>query len=122
MRKATKIGIAMLMLVMPFGANLATASASTSVAWTGNGSENLPCSDAAHWVLSPAKGITSATLFVDGASYTMVRNGNGSYAADSAGEVTSSSTASVTYDGANTTAFLKLSHCEQGTPPPPPLG
>lgn len=122
MRKATKIGIGVLLLVMPFGANLGTASASTSVTWTGNGSENLPCSDAAHWVLSPARGITSATLYVDGVSYAMVRNGLGSFAADSDGAVDASTIASVTYDGANTTAFLKLSHCEQGTPPPPPLG
>jgi hypothetical protein len=122
MRKATKIGVGVLLLMMPFAANLGTASASGSVTWTGNGSENLPCSDGGHWVLSPAQGITSATLTVDGTTYTMVKNGLfGSWAADSSGAITSSSTASATYAGNNTTAFLKLSSCVQGPPPPPPV-
>jgi hypothetical protein len=120
MRKATRIGVGILMLMLPLAANIGTASASTSVTWTGNGSENLPCSDAAHWVLSPAKGITSATLYVGGTAYTMAQNGLGSFAADSVGAVDASTLVTATYEGANTTAFLKLSHCEQGPPPPPP--
>jgi hypothetical protein len=92
----------------------------TSVTWLLNGSKNLPCADGAHWVLGPAKGITSATLFVNGAAYTMLQNGRGSFAADSVGAVTASSVVSATYEGANTTPFLKLSHCEQGETPPPP--
>jgi hypothetical protein len=97
------------------------ASASTTVTWTGNGSENLPCSDAGHWVLSPAQGITSATLFVGGVAYTMHQNGLGSFAADSVGAIDSSTIVSATFDGLNTKAFLKLSSCVQGPPPPPPV-
>ncbi len=120
MKKATKIGVSLLLMMLPFAANLGTASASTAVSWTGNGSENLPCSDAAHWVLSPAKGITSATLFVDGVPFAMHQNGSGSFAADSSGPVVAGTVVSATYEGANTTAFLKLSSCVQGSPPPPP--
>ena len=122
MRKATRIGVGILMLMLPLAANIGSASATTSVTWTGNGSENLPCSDAAHWVLSPAKGITSATLYVDGVAYTMAQNGLGSFAADSTGAVDASTVAMASYEGVNTRAFLKLSHCEDGTTPPPPLG
>jgi len=122
MKKATRIGVGILMLMLPLAANVGTATASTSVTWTGNGSENLPCADAAHWVLSPAKGITSATLYVDGVAYTMAQNGLGSFAADSTGAVDASTVAMASYEGVNTRAFLKLSHCEDGTTPPPPLG
>ena len=47
-------------------------------------------------MLSPAKGITSATLYVDGVPYTMAQNGNGSFEADSAGAVDASTVASAT--------------------------
>jgi len=120
MKMAVRAAVGLMLAMLPFAA-MGAASASTTVNWTGNGSENLPCADAAHWVLSPAKGITSATLYVDGVAYTMAQNGNGSFAADSSGAVTSSSAVSASYEGTNTTAFLKLSHCEQGTPPPPPV-
>ena len=121
MRMATRVGVGLLLVLTPMAANLGTAHASTTVTWHGNGSENLPCSDAAHWVLSPAKGITSAILYVDGVAYSMHQNGSGSFAADSVGSVDSSTSVWATYEGSNTTAFLKLSSCVQGPPPPPPL-
>jgi hypothetical protein len=120
MKMAVRAAVGLMLVMLPFAA-MGAASATTTVTWTGNGSENLPCADAAHWVLSPAKGITSATLYVDGTAYTMTQNGNnGSFAAD-AGAVDFGSSVMATYEGTNTTAFLKLSHCEEGTPPPPPV-
>lgn len=83
-----------------------------STAWTGNGSENLPCSTGAHWILSPAQGITSATLTVNSTTYPMQQSGDGSFFADSTGTITS---ASATWVGTNSTAFLKLSHCNGST-------
>ena len=64
---------------------IGVAHASTSVSWTGGqdqGSENLPCSDGGHWILSPAQGITSATLMFEGHSYVMEESGGGSYSVD----------------------------------------
>jgi hypothetical protein len=83
--------------------------------WTGNGSENLPCAEGGHWILSPAQGITSATLTVNGVTYEMTQSGDGSFSADSVGSLDENTTASATWDGDNDTAFLKLSHCVQGT-------
>jgi endoglucanase len=98
----------------------APAYASTTVEWTGNGSENIPCADGGHWVLSPSQGITSATLTVDGTTYVMHQNGGGSFAADSDGAITADVEASATYEGDNDKAFLKLSHCIEGTSSTPP--
>jgi hypothetical protein len=83
--------------------------------WTGNGSENLPCAEGGHWILSPAQGITSATLTVNGVTYEMTQSGDGSFSADSVGSLDENTTASATWEGDNDTAFLKLSHCVQGT-------
>ena len=58
------------------------ALAATTLPWTGQGGENLPCDGGGHWVLT-GKGVTSATMEVNGVTYTMVQNGNGSFAADS---------------------------------------
>jgi hypothetical protein len=86
----------------------------TTIQWGGNGSENLPCSGNEHWVLSPAKGITSATLYVAGGAYAMTQSGNGSYSADTNVGFDGSQSVSVTYHGDNDKAFLKLSHCDSG--------
>ncbi len=114
MKMVARTAIGLLLVMLPLAGNLGVASASTSTTWTGQGSENLPCSDAAHWILSPAKGITSATLFVGGQSYSMIQSGSGSFSADSSGAVSANTSVSATYEGSNTTAFLKLSHCTQG--------
>ena len=83
-----------------------------STTWDGNGSENLPCEDGGHWILSPAQGITAATLTVNGVTYPMTQSGNnGSYSADSVGALDENTTASATWTGENDSAFLKLSHC-----------
>ena len=98
------------------------AHASTSVSWTGGqdqGSENLPCSDGGHWILSPAQGITSATLMFEGHSYVMEQSGGGSYSVDTDGPISTGDTATATYEGTNDTAFLKLSHCTSGGTPSP---
>ena len=67
-------------------------------------------------MLSPAKGITSATLYIDGVGYAMSKNGGGagSYSADTNVGFDGSQSVSVTYSGANDSAFLKLSHCDSG--------
>jgi hypothetical protein len=66
-------------------------------------------------VLSPAQGITSATLYIDGGAYSMTKNGNGgSYSADTNVGFDGSQSVSVTYFGDNDQAFLKLSHCDSG--------
>ena len=92
----------------------AFATSGTTIQWQGHGSENLPCAGNEHWVLSPAKGITSATLYIDGVPYAMSQNGNGSYSADTNVGFNGSQSVSVTYFGDNNTAFLKLSHCDSG--------
>lgn len=90
-----------------------TPLAGTTVDWTGHGSGLLPCTDGAHWVLAPAQGMTAATLTVNGVTYAMHHNGNGSWAADS-GPLTSSVVASATYQGDATSppVSLQLSHCD----------
>jgi hypothetical protein len=98
------------------------AVAATTITWTGQGSENLPCSGSEHWVLSPAQGITSAVLTVRGVNYTMVQSGAGSFSVDTnvgvnAGDI---GNVTVTYEGTNTTAFIKLSHCNKATTTTPP--
>ena len=101
---------------------IGVAHASTTVSWTGGqdqGSENLPCSDGGHWILSPAQGITSATLTFDGHSYVMEQSGDGSYSVDTTGSISVGDTATATYEGNNDTAFLKLSHCTSGGTPSP---
>src|SRR5687768_1664499 len=108
-------------LLVVLAAALATAALSVapalagvggSTTWTGQGlEEGESCDIGAHWILSPAQGITSATLTVDGATYTMTQSGNGSFSADSVGPVDSSTSASAVWSGDNSTATLKLSHC-----------
>jgi hypothetical protein len=92
----------------------AFATGSTTIQWEGHGSESMPCSGSEHWVLSPAQGITSATLYIDGVAYTMTQSGGGSYSADTNVGFDGSQSVSVTYFGPNDTAFLKLSHCDSG--------
>src|SRR4026207_59182 len=75
---------------------IGVAHASTSVSWTGGqdqGSENLPCSDGGHWILSPAQGITGATLPFEGHSYVMEQSGGGSYSVDTDGSISAGDTA-----------------------------
>ena len=93
------------------------AEAASPTTWTGNGSENLPCSGNEHWVLSPAQGITSAVLTVRGVNYTMLQNGMGSFAVDTNVGVNAGDIGHVTatHQGVNTTAFIKLSHCDKLT-------
>jgi hypothetical protein len=93
----------------------ALATGGTTIQWEGHGSDNLPCSGNEHWVLSPAQGITSATLYINGVAYSMSKNGNGgSYSADTNVGFNGSQSVSVTYYGDNDKAFLKLSHCDSG--------
>jgi hypothetical protein len=98
------------------------AVAATTITWTGQGSENLLCSGSEHWVLSPAQGITSAFLTVRGVNYPMVQSGQGSFAVDTNVGVNAGDIGNVTatYEGTNTTAFIKLSHCNKATTTTPP--
>src|SRR5919201_613358 len=90
----------------------------TTIGWEGHGSENLPCAGNEHWVLSPAQGVTSATLTIDGVDYTMTQSGDGSFSADTDVGFDGSQDVSVTYvfDDAqgDPGAHLQLSHCESG--------
>jgi hypothetical protein len=89
----------------------------TTITWTGQGSENLPCPGGAHWVLT-GKGITSATLTVNGVTYPMTQSGQGSWSADSTTPLDDDPppTASATYTGNPRNPQLVLSHC-LGYPP-----
>lgn len=118
------------LLTLAIGAGMVFASyqpayADGTVTWGGNGSENLPCPNGAHWVLAPAFNINSATLYVNGASYAMHQSGQGSWAADSSGAIDSNVQAYATYTGAGDERnHLQLSHCLEGestkTPYPSP--
>jgi hypothetical protein len=84
--------------------------------WSGNGSENLPCTEGGHWVLSPGHGLTAATLTVNGVVYPMTQSGEGSWSADSVGPLDAETTASATWVGEVENGhepFLKLSHCTE---------
>jgi hypothetical protein len=88
------------------------AHADGSIPWTGLGSDNLPCDEGGYWVLSPAFGVNSATLTVDGQDYVMAQHGKGSWSAESSGAVTATTTASVQYTGpGDPRDHLQLSHC-----------
>jgi hypothetical protein len=88
-----------------------SVDAGTTINWATNGSGNLPCPGGAHWVLSPAKGVISATVTVNGVTYVMTRSGGGSFSANSAGPIDANSTASATFQGENSNASLQLSDC-----------
>lgn len=107
-------GVPAALAALALCATPAFATGSTTIQWEGHGSESLPCSGSEHWVLSPAQGITSATLYIDGVAYTMTQSGGGSYSADTNVGFDGSQSVSVTYFGPNDTAFLKLSHCDSG--------
>lgn len=86
-----------------------SASASTQITWTGQGSENLPCAEGGHWVLT-GKGITSATISLGGSMY---QNGLGSFAYDSVGSISAFDIGQVsaTYEGSAKNPQFVLSHC-----------
>jgi hypothetical protein len=98
---------------MTVGGTASIALASTTIQWTGQGSESLPCSGGGHWVLT-GQGVTSATMTVNGVVYTMHQNGNGSFAADSNGSLGAGTTASATYEGSPKNPQFVLSHCVAG--------
>lgn len=115
--KTARIVVLFVAVVAAIGIILG-ALASTSD-WKGNGSEHLPCTNGAHWVLAPAQGITSATLTVNGVQYPMQQSGQGSFSADSQGPLDENLVASVEYEGENEKAHLQLSHClDKATPSP----
>jgi Prealbumin-like fold domain len=107
------LAIGALALSMALLARPAIVQASGTIGWGGNGSDNLPCDNGAHWVLAPADGIDSATLHVGAASYNMTQSGQGSWSADSAGPVPSDQTQVwVTFTGpGDNSDKLQLSHC-----------
>jgi hypothetical protein len=109
MRKIFAIVLGSLLV---FGA-AGVAAASSTIYWSGQGSENLPCSDGGHWVLT-GKGITSATARINGVDYVMVQHGQGSWSADSVGRLGSSPNARVTYEGSARNPQFVLSHCNDG--------
>jgi hypothetical protein len=117
MKKLIVLGItAACMLLAP----AALASSGGEFTWTAGvdqGSDNLPCTDGAHWVLTGTQNVTSATLTFKGQTYQMVQNGDGSFAVDTTGSVVAGDTVLVTYEGSGYPA-LRLSHCLSTSPSP----
>jgi hypothetical protein len=110
-------------LVVVLGVVFNIAHANGTIEWTGHGKEKLPCSGGAHWVLAPAFGIDSATVVVNGTSYTMTQNGQGSWSAFSIGPLGLNTTASVTFTGpGDSSDNLQLSHCVAAPGAPPTVG
>jgi hypothetical protein len=96
-----------------------------STPWTGNGSQNLPCTGGTTlWILAgfgdSADDVSNVVLHVNGGTFTMTPQGN-NFKADVPGPGTSadSTTAFATWtwngEGAAPTAVLTISHCEGGT-------
>lgn len=107
MRKLLVIAL----MALTVGGTASIALAGTTIQWTGQGSESLPCNaQGGHWVLT-GKGITSATATVNGVDYVMTQNGLGSWAADSQGRLGLNTTASVMYEGSARNPQFVLSHC-----------
>jgi len=116
-------------VLVVFAAALATAAIAVTPAFAGsdtwvgsdpteNGVGNLPCATGGFWVLSPGANVGTATLTVNGSVVgTMVPagGGNSAYQLESSGALDSTSTASVSWTGNSTDAFLKLSHCAGST-------
>jgi hypothetical protein len=125
MRKAAVLGVALSAAVVIAATMVgANADGSTTIQWQGQGSDNLPCSSGGHWILADSHGqgwaVTSATLTVNGQSYTMTQNGGGSWSADSNGALDSNSSASATITHSGTLPSsggpqLVLSSCAAGT-------
>jgi hypothetical protein len=109
--------IAALMVSLVVAVRPGAVRADGSIPWGGNGADQLPCANGAHWVLSPSDGIDSAILHVGNATYTMTENGGGSWSADSAGDVPSDqSQVWVEFTGAGDAKdHLQLSHCLEGS-------
>jgi hypothetical protein len=112
LRKLLVVALAAFTLMGFAGTALAST---TTIQWTGQGSESLPCDNGGHWVLT-GKGITSAKMVVAGLKYTMVQSGKGSFSADSNGPISLSTVASATYKGAvaHGNPQFVLSHCTEG--------
>jgi uncharacterized repeat protein (TIGR01451 family) len=113
--------IAATLLMMGWAIFPTAAFADGTITW--NGSKGLPaggCTLGAHWVLSPAQGITSATLHIGGQNIAMDHQG-ANFDADSSVPVSAGMNVSVTYVGTPTgDPTLKVSHC-LGTPGTPNL-
>ena len=125
-RRLTAAGLiavtAATLLMMAWAIFPTSAFANGTITW--DGVQGLPeggCPNGAHWILSPAAGITSATLHVDGQTIQMSQNGpNGSFSGFSSGPVTGSTDASADYVGtASDSTSLKVSACVGGTTTPP---
>ena len=112
MRKLLVLALSAIAVVALVG----SASAATrTIAWTGQGGDNLPCAEGGHWVLT-GRGITSATISF--ANQPMYQNGNGSWAFDSVGPITADMIGQVfaTFNRTATTGNPQfvLSHCNAG--------
>jgi hypothetical protein len=86
--------------------------------WDGNGAATCP--NGSFWVLSPGKNVGTATLTVNGQVVGQMaqegqQGGNGAYQLAAGPTVIGSTTASASWTGTSTAAFLKLSHCIGGT-------
>jgi hypothetical protein len=106
------------LLMMAWAIFPTAAFANGTITW--DGVQGLPeggCPNGAHWILSPAATITSATLHVGNQTIQMSQNGpNGSFSGFSSGPVTGSTSASADYVGtASDSTSLKVSGCVGGT-------
>src|SRR5918912_1350699 len=92
------------------------ALAGGTVTWTGQGSDNLPCSGSEHWILSGNADVTGAQLFFNGQLVgSFSQSGQGSWSIDTDLGVTSADIGHVTATWTGTgSPQLVLSHCESG--------
>jgi hypothetical protein len=111
---AVAIGLVVLL------ANPAFADGSNTVQWEGAGSENLPCDDGVHWILSPARGITAAVLTIEGQrDFPMYQSG--SFVVDTPGAFDGSQAVSAfyVYTGTDPRPRIKLGDCLSSPSPSP---
>jgi hypothetical protein len=97
------------------GANAVETHTTT---WNGvRGADNLPCEAGSLLWIFTGHDATSATLHLDGASYTGNQRGTGAYQFTTPGSgVTSNSSAYVVYTGpVQSRAVVTISHCDGGT-------
>jgi hypothetical protein len=84
------------------------------VTWSGNGSQNLPCSGNEHWILAGNVNVTSAQLLYNGVVVaTFSQHGQGSWSANTNIGVTSADIGHVSASGEWTgSPVLTLSDCD----------
>jgi hypothetical protein len=104
--------VIILLVVILTAITVSTAHADGVIQWDGNEDKILPCSYGARWNMSPDGGIDSADIFVNGTPYSMARQGDGVWFADSYEPVTFGADVYVEYVGAGGQDYhIELCYC-----------